>query len=89
MTLAAVLGAGLDSGPAHLLIHTSGALPADALRAPGTERALLLSLHPIQTIAHPGSAEQLAGSAFGLKGSLRRSRGAGNWSRRWARRSGH
>ncbi|HLS91304.1 MAG TPA: Rossmann-like and DUF2520 domain-containing protein [Limnochordia bacterium] len=66
--MAAVLGAGLDFGPAHLLIHTSGALPADALRAPGTERALLLSLHPIQTIAHPGSAEQLAGSAFGLEG---------------------
>lgn len=67
--MAAVLGAGRRFRRSDLLIHTSGALPADALWAPGTERALRLSLHPIQTIAHPVSgAERLVGSAFGLEG---------------------
>lgn len=68
--VAAVLGSGRSFGPDDLLIHTSGALPADALVAPGTEQALHLSLHPIQTIAEPQSGiERLKGSAFGLEGS--------------------
>lgn len=70
--IAAALGAGRSFGAKDskvLLVHTSGALPADALLAPGTENALRLSMHPIQTIADPGSgAERLKGSAFGLEG---------------------
>ena len=67
--MAAVLGGGRQFERGDLLVHTSGALSADALRAPGTERALHLSLHPIQTIAEPQSgAARLRGSAFGLEG---------------------
>src|SRR5690606_36753095 len=66
---AAALGRGLTLDRRHLLVHTSGALPAAALRVPGTEGALHLSLHPIQTVADPLSgAEKLQGSVFGLEG---------------------
>ncbi|MBO2521658.1 MAG: DUF2520 domain-containing protein [Firmicutes bacterium] len=68
-SMAAALGRGLTLDRRHLLVHTSGALPAAALRVPGTEGALHLSLHPIQTVADPLSgAEKLQGSVFGLEG---------------------
>lgn len=67
--VAAALGQKLKLDRRHLLVHTSGALPADVLRAPGTEEALHLSMHPIQTIADPRSgAQKLAGATFGLEG---------------------
>jgi len=67
--MAATLGRTLALTRRHLLVHTSGALPAEVLRAPGTGEALHLSLHPIQSIADPMSGVQkLVGAAFGLEG---------------------
>lgn len=67
--MATVLGAGRSFTKKDLLVHTSGALPAEVLAAPGARDALRLSLHPIQTIADPhNGADKLRGSAFGLEG---------------------
>lgn len=67
--VAAAVASRLAFDRRHLLVHTSGALPASALRVPGAEGALHLSLHPIQSIADPQSGiDKLAGSVFGLEG---------------------
>lgn len=55
--------------PGDLLVHTSGTLPAEVLGGKGTEGALLLSLHPLQTVADPSSGtERLVGAHYGLEG---------------------
>lgn len=52
-----------------LLIHTSGALSAEALRVRGTENARCASVHPIQTVAdRSGGAQTLRGAFFGVEG---------------------
>lgn len=55
-------------GRGHFLVHTSGAHPAGVLRARGTEKARLLSLHPLQTIADPAEADRLVGAVWGIEG---------------------
>ncbi len=53
-----------------LLIHASGALSADVMRTPSTERALLLSVHPIQTVADRATGyRSLRGAYFGIEGT--------------------
>lgn len=52
-----------------LVIHASGALDSDELRAAKQKRALTLSMHPVQSFANVRSAvENLPGSYFGLEG---------------------
>ncbi len=58
--------------PGQIVLHTSGALTADALRPAAEQGALALSLHPLQSFA---SVEQalavLPGSFFSIEGDPR------------------
>lgn len=66
--VAAQIGARRRLRRGEFLVHTSGAHPAGVLRQAGTERAHLLSLHPLQTIADPSEAGRLVGAVWGLEG---------------------
>ncbi len=66
--VAARIGARRRLRRGEFLVHTSGAHPAQVLRAPGTERAHLLALHPLQTIADPSEAGRLVGAVWGMEG---------------------
>lgn len=69
VSVAAAVASGRRFRSGELLVHTSGALPADVLRVRGAEKALCLSLHPIQTIADRElGAERLSGASYGVEG---------------------
>lgn len=67
------IAAGRTFDKGDLLVHTSGALPADVLRVQGRGAEYVqcrcLSMHPIQTVADREEGyRQLKGATFGLEG---------------------
>ena len=52
-----------------VVLHTCGAMPADALKPLGDEGACLLSFHPLQTVTARSDASALDGVYAGLEGS--------------------
>lgn len=52
-----------------VVVHTSGALPAGALRPVAERGARVLSFHPLQTITEPSPAGVLDGVYAGIEGS--------------------
>jgi predicted short-subunit dehydrogenase-like oxidoreductase (DUF2520 family) len=59
-------------GQRHVVLHLSGLLDRDALRALSVTRAALGSFHPLQSIADPSTASaRLRGAFAGLEGDDR------------------
>jgi predicted short-subunit dehydrogenase-like oxidoreductase (DUF2520 family) len=70
--VAADLARGQAVGERHVVLHLSGLLDRDALRALGVTEAALGSFHPLQSIADPSTASaRLRGAFAGLEGDAR------------------
>jgi predicted short-subunit dehydrogenase-like oxidoreductase (DUF2520 family) len=70
--VAAELASGQAVGERHVVLHLSGLLDHDALRALAATGAALGSFHPLQSIADPSTASaRLRGAFAGLEGDDR------------------
>lgn len=70
--LARALARGAAIGPAHVVLHLSGSLAADALAPLAGGGAALGSFHPLQTIVQPEDApSHLRGAWAAVEGSAR------------------